>query len=962
VYRAIVERQQQARLRRRKAAAASGAGSGRGILGFLLGRQRRLPRDTTTTGLGAGEGRGVTTESTSSKDANADTDITIPTMAQSGLAGSSGSGSTSSIWGAGEDGAANANGASKERGSRRRKVYAYLKAANELRQAYSAQWAQRNNSQWDYDSDGSGMPGGFPDVEIARSGDEEMVLFPSYARRHTGRRHETDIIRRQQAEDSGDMDFWREEWESYDDDTAIVDVDVRGWIYTPHRGPMSRKQRILITLARKLSGIPAPSVSAADGRESRPAERTRTSSEKQDEEAVNNEVQSILNKAESEADVAWREGASGGNREERASSGNLSRATAQSASSMTKDELTTANANLMERLRPFLTNPLVGIPITVFFFNDKQSQSRHIRTNESGHFSLRASLPFVPTQIRVLASENLSATRDVEIIEPKGISLISDIDDTVKHSAITAGAKEIFRNTFVRDLSDLTIKGVREWYSKMASMGVKMHYVSNSPWQLYPLLETYFKLAGLPPGSIHLKHYSGMLQGIFEPTAERKRGSLERIMQDFPERKFILVGDSGEADLEVYTELALANPGRVLGIFIRDVTTPEQKRFFDKSVDHLEDASSRNHSPSRSVDSSDAVDKRPPLPPRKPVERSPAPEARSSDSADLIDLRDSDDQSKDTLDTAKSVSRPPPVKPSKPAALSTASTETVNPSKVHDKDGSSTQNYVIPRKPAPPLPSKPRRLSSPNERPLPDQPPPLPARPSQHVQPSDPSIIASRGANGSAEGQTSVKTEQPEQHQVQGYAATVRNVVANTYNNLPSIRNYLNTTPSISSASTTGSESSGAQPPRSKQPPPPPPPPRRSNTVAAASAASSNPPRPGQLQKQQSFPVSALKLSASTPSLGRTNTSTASSASDHNPVLPSNSSSSTLATEPLPNKREEMWRRRWERAKEILDQHGVVLGNWRVGGDIQDVCVWLVEEAKREMCQDQETGVERRRG
>jgi phosphatidate phosphatase APP1 len=55
------------------------------------------------------------------------------------------------------------------------------------------------------------------------------------------------------------------------------------------------------------------------------------------------------------------------------------------------------------------------------------------------------------------------------------------------------------------------------------------------------------------------------LQGIFEPVAERKKGTLERILRDFPGRKFLLVGDSGEADLEVYTDVVLANPGRILG-------------------------------------------------------------------------------------------------------------------------------------------------------------------------------------------------------------------------------------------------------------------------------------------------------------------------------------------------------------------------------------------------------------
>jgi phosphatidate phosphatase APP1 len=163
-----------------------------------------------------------------------------------------------------------------------------------------------------------------------------------------------------------------------------------------------------------------------------------------------------------------------------------------------------------------------------------------------------------------LAGEKLSATEEVIVTSPKGVSLISDIDDTVKHSAIGSGAREIFRNAFVKELGDLTIDGVREWYNTMRDMGVQLHYVSNSPWQMYPVLTSFFKMAHLPNGSFHLKQYSGYLQGIFEPVAERKKSSLDRIMSDFPDRKFILVGDSGEADLEVYTEVALDNPGRLL--------------------------------------------------------------------------------------------------------------------------------------------------------------------------------------------------------------------------------------------------------------------------------------------------------------------------------------------------------------------------------------------------------------
>ncbi|KAE8379605.1 hypothetical protein BDV26DRAFT_259151 [Aspergillus bertholletiae] len=773
-------------------------------------------------------------------------------------------------------------------GGRRQKVYQYLKAANELRQTYAAQWASQINPSREYDEEYlKNTPGAFPDIEIARSESEEMVIFPSYARRlvkkdyNKERRGSTSTIDEYRGV-TEETELERLEREISEDTNAVVAVDVRGWVYSPHRGPMNRKQRLLIALARKLSGVPAPNNYSADteGPDSDNVSIGKASG-RGDDELVDAEAQLIIRNAEGRADAAWKSSAS--ERDGEAIPGRrLQRTTTSSTlepSQMSMDELSIANAHLMERLRPFLSNPMCQQPVTVFFFNDGKSQSRSVLTDESGHFTLRAALPFIPTEIRVLASEDLSAMKQVEVIEPSGVSLISDIDDTVKHSAIANGAKEIFRNTFIRELDDLTVDGVSEWYNKLAKMGVQMHYVSNSPWQLYPLLERYFKLAGLPPGSFHLKQYSGMLQGIFEPTAERKKGSLEQLLRDFPARRFILVGDSGEADLEVYTDIALANPGRILGIFIRDVTTSDHKEFFEKSVNHLEPRSSRTRSTPQLIDTSDVVTNRPALPPRRPrAPDHPSADAISLDNADLIDLRDEEDLKEDTIKPPNG--RLPPAKPSKPSSLRTVSA-------MSDQSGKASTSQlqdVIKRKPVPPVP--PRR---PSESPAP--PNSLPSRP-----------------------KTFTATNQPEPQELA----------------------------------------------RSKQPPPPPPP-RRSNTGTASSTTTSDSgtSRPPSQRQPQSYPTAAATAALhyaseylpSPSSLLRSTSSNPSPARSSTNSLDSDqqSVSGSAPPAPLPNKREELWRRRWERAHEILMDKGVVLGSWRVGTDIQDVTVWLVQEAMKDV-------------
>ena len=131
----------------------------------------------------------------------------------------------------------------REPGTRRRKLAGYLKAANELRQTYTQQYASNwstKEAQYDYEDD---TPGGFPDAAVVRSGREEMILFPSYARRHIKRKPEAQPGTIQETEGegrdvrdstgAGDAEFWKQQWNNYEDDNAVVDVDVRGWIYSP---------------------------------------------------------------------------------------------------------------------------------------------------------------------------------------------------------------------------------------------------------------------------------------------------------------------------------------------------------------------------------------------------------------------------------------------------------------------------------------------------------------------------------------------------------------------------------------------------------------------------------------------------------------------------------------------------------------------------------------------------------
>lgn len=188
----------------------------------------------------------------------------------------------------------------------------------------------------------------------------------------------------------------------------------------------------------------------------------------------------------------------------------------------------------------------------------------------------------------------------IPIIAPHGISIISDIDDTVKHTGVIYGPRSILRNTLIENLDLWKITGVKEWYWAMREAGVSIHYVSNSPWQVWPVVKEFFECNKLPEGSFHLKNYKGMLKSLWEPPAERKRASIEDLLRKFPNRKFILIGDAAEQDLDIYLEMANTFNKQTLAIFIRDVFAAKE-RHLDHSMSTSKTPSDKSESSSQSA-------------------------------------------------------------------------------------------------------------------------------------------------------------------------------------------------------------------------------------------------------------------------------------------------------------------------------------------------------------------------
>jgi hypothetical protein len=161
----------------------------------------------------------------------------------------------------------------------------------------------------------------------------------------------------------------------------------------------------------------------------------------------------------------------------------------------------------------------------------------------------------------------------IPVVEPEGLSVVSDIDDTIKVTEVLDRSAMLER-TFLEEFE--VVEGMAARYRRLENdREPAFHYLSASPWQLLPFLESFMTDEGFPPGVFHLRQLRP--KSISSPadfasgSSDYKMATIERLIEDFPERRFILIGDSSEHDPEVYGKIAQSHPESVAHIAIREV-------------------------------------------------------------------------------------------------------------------------------------------------------------------------------------------------------------------------------------------------------------------------------------------------------------------------------------------------------------------------------------------------------
>lgn len=231
------------------------------------------------------------------------------------------------------------------------------------------------------------------------------------------------------------------------------------------------------------------------------------------------------------------------------------------------------NRRKLEKLRgwrSFATTPVHHTIVQI----EVGDQVHETRTDRSGYIDCRVKGDLEPGWARVrLTIEGAEPTEaPIRVVDPRvRFGVISDIDDTVMVTALPRPLLAAW-NTFVLDEhARMAVPGMAVLYERLvnAHPGAPVFYISTGAWNVAPTLTRFLSRHLYPAGPLLLTDWGPTPDRLFRSGQEHKRTTLARLATEFPDVKWLLIGDDGQHDQEIYSEFAHDHPENVAAVAIR---------------------------------------------------------------------------------------------------------------------------------------------------------------------------------------------------------------------------------------------------------------------------------------------------------------------------------------------------------------------------------------------------------
>lgn len=251
-------------------------------------------------------------------------------------------------------------------------------------------------------------------------------------------------------------------------------------------------------------------------------------------------------------------------------------------------------ARLRTTWRLFETEALSSVYVDVVLEVNGERRVKQVTSDDDGFFSatFEGPLPqgthatFARLTEPVVATDWMESAAIVHEAA-EGYAVISDVDDTVLDTGVTQKVQLIKKLLLSTPDVLMTFDGTAALYQRFEQKKLPLMFVSGSPVNLEPRLRAFLELRGFPRAPLLLKDLGvGRRADAFLDHEVYKLGRIWEVLKLFPKRTFVLIGDSGEHDPEIYGRVQRERPDRIAGVFIHRVTpeSPLSPRFKDMTV------------------------------------------------------------------------------------------------------------------------------------------------------------------------------------------------------------------------------------------------------------------------------------------------------------------------------------------------------------------------------------------
>ena len=223
--------------------------------------------------------------------------------------------------------------------------------------------------------------------------------------------------------------------------------------------------------------------------------------------------------------------------------------------------------------RSFGTLPVTDEVITI----DVGDRQHEVRTDRGGNIDVVVEADLEPgwRTVRLHRDGAEPVDAPVRVLAPDvRFAVVSDIDDTVMVTALPRPLLAAW-NTFVLDEHARTaVPGMAVLYERLvtAHPEAPVLYLSTGAWNAAPALTRFLSRNLYPAGPLLLTDWGPTPDRLFRSGQAHKRTTLERLAREFPDVRWLLIGDDGQHDQEIYGEFLATHPDNVAAVAIRQLS------------------------------------------------------------------------------------------------------------------------------------------------------------------------------------------------------------------------------------------------------------------------------------------------------------------------------------------------------------------------------------------------------